>query len=62
MDWMWQMGDEGSAPDNPLGNVYSLEDLVVDLISHSGFSDSVASCQITAKLDGYFWDYIPGTQ
>lgn len=56
------MGDEGSAPDNPLGNVYSLEDLVVDLISHSGFSDSVASSQITAKLDGYFWDYIPGTQ
>lgn len=63
MDWLWRNSDKAAARVNPLGRVYSIEDLVVDLLAHSGKpnTESIAKAQIIAKLDSSQWDFIPKT-
>ena len=49
--------------DNPLGKVYSLEDMVCQLLAFSGKpgTENVSKVQVIARLDGSQWDYLPTT-
>ncbi|KAK7106196.1 uncharacterized protein [Littorina saxatilis] len=64
-DWMWVRGAmvAGNNGENPLGKVCSIEDLVVALLAASGKpgTERLARSQITSRLDGSQWEFIPAT-
>lgn len=63
VDWLWEKSGAPLRYDNPLGKIFSLEEILSRLLAFSGKEETVNinPAFIATQLDGSQWDYTPNT-